>query len=149
MEGDIFSLLTGNSASYNLTKEEWKAIRGLVEDRNIVIKPADKWFCVVLWDTLDYLAETKNHPKDSNTDKDVKFGDNDLVKLVEKSNQIFKKLLSKQNISSSQLRYFSYNDKKSTNLGKMYLLPKLHKPLESVAGRPVTSNCGTPTEKVS
>ena len=101
MEGDIFSLLTGNSASYNLTKEEWKAIRGLVEDRNIVIKPADKWFCVVLWDTLDYLAETKNHPKDSNTDKDVKFGDNDLVKLVEKSNQIFKKLLSKQNISSS------------------------------------------------
>ena len=101
MEAEIFSLLTGNSASYNLTKEEWKAIRGLVEDRNIVIKPADKWFCVVLWDTLDYLAETKNHPKDSNTDKDVKFGDNDLVKLVEKSNQIFKKLLSKQNISSS------------------------------------------------
>ena len=98
MEGEIFSLLTGNSASYNLTKEEWKAMRGLLEDRSIVIKLANKWFCVVLWDTLDYLAETK----DSNTaDKDVKFGDDDLVKLVEKSNQIFKQLLSKQNISSS------------------------------------------------
>ena len=149
MKGDIFSLLAGNFASYNLTKEEWKAMRGLVEDRSIVIKSADKWFYVVLWDTLDYLAETKNHPNDSNTDKDVKFGDDDLVKLVEKSNQIFKKLLSKQNISFSLLKYFSYNDKKSTNLGKMYLLPKLHKPLESVAGRPVTSNCGTHTEKVS
>ena len=98
MEAEIFSLLTGNSASYNLTKEEWKAMRGLLEDRSIVIKLANKWSCVVLWDTLDYLAETK----DSNTaDKDVKFGDDDLVKLVEKSNQIFKQLLSKQNISSS------------------------------------------------
>ena len=31
----------------------------------------------------------------------------------------------------------------------MYLLPKIHKRLESVPGRPVISNCGTPTEKVS
>ena len=29
----------------------------------------------------------------------------------------------------------------------MYLLPKIHKQLESVPGRPVISNCGTPTEK--
>ena len=31
----------------------------------------------------------------------------------------------------------------------MYLLPKIHKCLSSVPGRPVVSNCGTPTEKVS
>ena len=31
----------------------------------------------------------------------------------------------------------------------MYLLPKLHKTLYEVPGRPVISNCGTPTEKVS
>ena len=31
----------------------------------------------------------------------------------------------------------------------MYLLPKIHKRLENVPGRPVISNCGTPTEKVS
>ena len=30
----------------------------------------------------------------------------------------------------------------------MYLLPKIHKRLLNVPGRPVTSNCGTPTEKV-
>ena len=28
MEGEIFSLLPGNSASYNLTKVGWKAMRG-------------------------------------------------------------------------------------------------------------------------
>ena len=39
--------------------------------------------------------------------------------------------------------------KKATNLGKMYLLSKIHKRLYHVPGRPVISNCGTPTEKVS
>ena len=68
---------------------------------------------------------------------------------MEKSNQMSKKLLSKQNISSKEFKYFSYNYKKSTNLAKLYLLPKIHKRLENVPGRPVISNCGTPTEKVS
>ena len=31
----------------------------------------------------------------------------------------------------------------------MYLLPKVHKRLDNVPGRPVISNCGTPTEKSS
>ena len=32
---------------------------------------------------------------------------------------------------------------------KLYLLPKIHKRLKNVPGRPVISNCGTPTEKAS
>ena len=39
--------------------------------------------------------------------------------------------------------------KKKHNLGKLYLLPKIHKTLLNEPGRPVISNCGTPTEKVS
>ena len=31
----------------------------------------------------------------------------------------------------------------------MYLFPKIHKRLFDVPGRPMISNCGTPTEKVS
>ena len=38
----------------------------------------------------------------------------------------------------------------TTNLGKLYFLPKIHKRLSNVSGRPVISNCGTaPTEKAS
>ena len=102
MEGEIFSLLPGNSTLYSLTKEKWETMRGLAEDRSIAIKPADKGSSIVVWDKLDYLAEAENHLKDNNTYQDVKFGDNDLVNLVEKSSQMFKQLLSKQNISSSE-----------------------------------------------
>ena len=42
-----------------------------------------------------------------------------------------------------------YENKKVTNLGKLYLLPKIHKRLYDVPERRVISNCGTPTEKVS
>ena len=47
------------------------------------------------------------------------------------------------------MKYFTYEYKRACNLGKLYLLPKSHKRLFNVHGRPVISNCGTPTEKVS
>ena len=47
------------------------------------------------------------------------------------------------------MSYFSYEFKKSCSLRKLYLLPKIHKSLENIPGRPVISNCGTPTGKVS
>ena len=47
------------------------------------------------------------------------------------------------------MKYFTFEFKKISNLGKMYLLPKIHKRLADVPGRPVISNCGAPTEKVS
>ena len=42
-----------------------------------------------------------------------------------------------------------YDFKKTTATGKLYLLPKIQKWLHNVPGRPIISNCGTPTEKVS
>ena len=39
--------------------------------------------------------------------------------------------------------------KKAKNLRKMYLLPKIHKRLFNVQGRPVIWNCSLPTENLS
>ena len=47
------------------------------------------------------------------------------------------------------MKYFMHEYKKVTNLGKLYLLPNIHKRLYDVPGRPAISNCSTPTEKAS
>ena len=72
-----------------------------------------------------------------------------LSELVDKSNCFFKELKRKGCISEKNLKYFTYEYKKATNLGKFYLLPKIHKRLNNVPGRLVIFNCGAPTEKAS
>ena len=72
-----------------------------------------------------------------------------LQDLALTSNEIFKSLKSKGKMTEKQLEYFNVAHKKTINLGKMYLLPEIHKRLFNVSGRLVILNCGTPTEKVS
>ena len=97
------------------------AMRGLAEDTSIVIKPEDKGSCVVGWGRTDYLVEAENHLSDSSTYKEAKFGEKELVKLVEQSNRMFKQLLPKKSISYEEYKYLIYG---LTSLGKMYFLPK-------------------------
>ena len=148
LENEVFSVLPGTLRDYNLSKEEWLAMRGLAGDRNIIIKPADKGSCVVLWDREDYLAEAKKQLQDVDIYEDTYFKESDLVKLVEKSNNMFQSLRRKNLITEKELKYFSYHYKKSINFSKMYLLPKIHKRLDNVPGRPVVLNYETPTEKL-
>ena len=133
----------------NLSKLEWEAIRSLAGDRSIVIKKADKGFCVVVRDRLDYLMEAEKQLKDRKVYQEVRFSENILTDLVEKNNTMFKNLRRKRAILEKELKYFSFEYKKATNLGKLYLLPKIHNRLKNVPGGPVISNCGTPTKKVS
>ena len=98
----VVLLLPGNTTRYNLTKEERLAAKRLAEVRSTVIKTADKGFCVVVWDRTDYLIEVKKDLSESNIYKEVKFDDNELVKLVEVSNTLLKRLLLKRCISPEQ-----------------------------------------------
>ena len=72
-----------------------------------------------------------------------------LSDLVDESNRIFKGLYTRKFIKEKELKYFSYDFKKTTNLGKLYLIPKIHKQLYNIRGRPLISNCRTPTENGS
>ena len=60
MEHEPISFLPGKPQSYKLTKEEWQALKNLKEDRSIIIKPAGKGSCVVVWDCEDYLEKVIN-----------------------------------------------------------------------------------------
>ena len=115
----------------------------------VVIKKADKSSCVVVWDRNDYIAESEKQLSDETIYKDINFKDKILQELADNSNKLFRNLKTKGSITEKELKYFTIKFKKATNLGKLYLLPKIHKRLENVPDRPVISNCGTPVEKVS
>ena len=64
-------------------------------------------------------------------------------------NKIFENLKRRGFVSEKRLKYIRFDFKSSCNSGKLYFLPKIHKQLPNIHGRPVISNCGTPTEKLS
>jgi hypothetical protein len=123
---------------HNLSKTEWLALKTLTEDNSIIIKPADKGSCVVVWDR-DVNVYTKME----------RFSEESVMSLTEESNNMFHKLYNQGCISKNEFKYFSYDFKNSCALWRLYLLPKIHKRLRNVPGRPVISNCGTPTERAS
>ena len=124
-------------------------MRDLQNDRNVIIKPADKGSAVVIWEQNDYLKETEKQLSDKSTCLETKVIEKSLVDLVEQVDKKFDNLQRKSLIQETEKNYFKVNFKKATNLGKLYLLPKIHKGLSNVPGRPVISNYGTPTENVS
>ena len=124
-------------------------MRRLQNDRSVVIKPADKGSAVVVWDRNDYLKEAERQLSDEKTYEEIRITEKGQVELLEKSNDLFSILRRKNVITENENNYFWFNFQKATNLGKLYLLPKIHKGLCKVSGRPVISSCGTPTEKVS
>ena len=111
---------------------------------SIIIKRADKGSAVVVWDREDYLKEAESQLSDESVYEEV-FGDvvSPLVKIIKYH---LAKVKTRGDINSETLDYFMANNPR---LGRFYLLPKIHKRLEGVPGRPVISNCGYFTENIS
>ena len=93
-----------------------------------------KGSCIVVWDRNDSVVEAEKQLRNKNIYQDVNFGDRILWDLVDKSNKMFRSLKSYGKIAKKELKYFKYEYRKATNLGKMYLLPKIHKGLSNVPG---------------
>lgn len=72
-------------------------------DRSIVIKAAKRGSCVVFWDRTDYLLETEKILVTQIWK--VNFGGNELVKLLEENNIMFKRLFLQIWISPEDCSY--------------------------------------------
>ena len=127
VENELFRIVDETIRYSNLSKKEWVAMRSFADDRSIVIKKADKGSCIVVWDRNDHLREGEKQLKDQNVYRKVDLKDKTLFQLVDCSNRFFKNLKMKGHITEKELKYFSYEFKKSCNLGKLYLLTKIHK----------------------
>ena len=119
VENELFEITKEPTRYSNLSQEEWRAIRTLVDDRSIVIKKADKGSCRVVWDRADDLKEVEKELSDNNVYHKVQFKKQMLYNLVDTSNKFFRDLKSKGFIAEKELKYFTYQYKKACNLGKM------------------------------
>ena len=99
LEKELFSNEINEPTQSNLSAEEWKALRALAADKTVVIKAADKGSSVAVWDRSDNLQETSRQFQDKNINEDVRFSENILIDLVERSSKIFKCLCSHKLIS--------------------------------------------------
>ncbi len=128
---------------HNLTKAEKQAIVELVENKHILIKPADKGAGVVVMNTRDYIFEAKrqlysNAYKPSNKE------------FLQYANlEVLKTLFNMLTTGSIDKRRHKYLSCTSPKPGKFYLLPKIHKLKLPPPGRPIVSQIGSPTEKIS
>ena len=143
LEKEIFSLDKKLSYS-NLTKEERQAISSLRDDTSIIIKEVDKGSGIVVWDREDYLAEARTQLEDKDVYQELK--GNTEVPLEKILESVLRKVRNRRNIRDEALDNFLVNNPK---LGRLYLLPKIHKRLYNVSGRRVIYNSGYYTENIS
>ena len=126
----------------NLTKSERKALYDLKNDKSIVIKSADKGSAVVVWDREDYIKEAEKQLGDEEVYEEVS---NDAAPLLKTINEVIAKTRKLGVLKRDTLDYFI----KESKFARFYLLPKIHKRLHNVPGRPVISNSGYYTENIS
>ena len=127
----------------NLTKDERNAMYSLKDDKSIIIKGADKGAAVIVWDREDYIKEATKQLEDKEVYMEVSNHWSALVSTIFKS---LEKIRKRGDLSQDTLNYFLVKDPK---FARFYLLPKIHKRLYDVPGRPVISNCGFYTENIS
>lgn len=89
------------------------------------------------WDREEYLAEAKKQLDDKDVYQELR-GDVE-VQLEKVIKKIIRKLRNRDDISHGTLDYFNVNNSK---VGRFYLIPKIHKRLHDVPGRPTISNSG-------
>ena len=125
VEKELFKYVPQRVQKYNLSKNEWRTLKMLIEDNSIIIKPADKGSCVVVWDRDDYLAEGCSQLGDNNVYTKIESSSEKFVSsLIKESNNMFNKLHKQGSISNDEFKYFSYDFKNSCVLGRLYFLPR-------------------------
>ena len=117
VEKELFEYVPQRVQKYNLSKNEWRTLKMLIEDNSIIIKPADKGSCVVVWDRDDYLAEGYSQLSDNNVYTKIESSSEKFVSsLIKESNNMFNKLHKQGSISNDEFKYFSYDFKNSCAL---------------------------------
>ena len=128
----------------NLTKEEYKAIKSLKNNPDIIIKPADKGSAIVILDKQSYINEGQRQL--NGTKFYEKTNSSHTGEVINRVNLHVHNMLQRGEITQSTCNYLTTDNDRTQ---QFYLLPKICKDPLHPPGRPIVSGSGGPTEKVS
>ena len=141
VKDDIIKGLNKNF-KMNINEQEETALRELLYDETIVIRPSDKSNTIVILNREDYELEVEKELKDNTTYKPVK---NDLTQKNEnKVKKLVENLYKRSVITQDMKRYLL---PKGSTSGKVQANPKLHKQNHPV--RTIINGRNHPTEKIA
>ena len=157
---ELSSIQTQN-INDNLSASERRCLKDLKSRKDIIIKKADKNNMRVIMHKSDYIKEGERQLNSKYYSHQPKFELQDLVNLIQDklSDMKIKGVLDDTTYNFLQPKQFN------ARLGRLYFLPKIHKididvfheikrngcckSSISPPGRPIISQIGTPTEKIS
>ena len=144
IEDKLININESGKSYANLSKDERETLKSLMNDNEIIIKPADKGSAVVTWNKPDYLLEASNQLSDTNVY--CKSNSNTLQKVNSEIKSVLRDMFNLKEIDQKIMNYLTV---KKPQIGRFYLPHKIHKRTMNVPGRPVISNNGTATERIS
>ena len=143
IEQDLHRLKFRQPKKKNLTHEEYKSIKSLKNNPDIIIKPADKGSAVVIPNKDNYIAgerqlQDQQFYEETSTDL--------TGEVIHRVNLFVNNMLQRGQITEKTSSYLTTDIDRTQQL---YLLPKIHKDMNNPPGRPIVSGSGGPTEKIS
>lgn len=144
----------------NLTKHERDAFVSLTNNLGILIKKADKSNTIVVMDRDQYISEGMRQLDSAYY---VQIEKPDLEALHQSIQSKVFEMYQNKTLDKETYRFLSTNKNVNLKCGNLYLLPKIHKINKQVLdallkgqcslrkippGRPIISQCGTPTENI-
>ncbi|CAJ0928794.1 unnamed protein product [Ranitomeya imitator] len=120
---------------HNLDSLEKQALDSLSENKNIVIKPADKGGAIVVMDRSFYMTEVRRQLSDTSTYKMVQT--DPTYSIQQKIRRVLDKHLQLNTIDNKTKVYLTNNHPVTPVI---YILPKIHKNLQNPPGRPIVAS---------
>ena len=133
-----------NPRRSNITHLEKEALTSLTNNDMIIIKPADKGGAIVVMNRKDYIAEGLRQLGDEKFYQ--KLEEDPTMDNHSKVIDQLEAMRVRGEITQKVKTYLSVNKPRTAQL---YLLPKIHKNVRPVPGRPIVSANDSATERIS
>jgi hypothetical protein len=125
----------------NLKAEEWKALKKLKDDEEIMVLPADKGKCLVVMDRKEYIKKMEEKLSDETTYKRIEKDPTSKIK-----EDLSKQLKKMKDEGQIDIKTFYKLSPTKTKIPRMYGQPKIHK--ENYPLREIVDSTGSVAKEV-